>query len=407
MSLLNDIPTDFRVLFLDMDAFFASCEQQVNPSLRGRPVGITPQIVDSGCVIASSYEAKQRGVKTGCLVAEAKRICPEIVLVEANPPLYKQIHRQIVNILNRQNPWVNPKSIDEFSLKLPPSEQDFFKCKELAYKIKKEIKNRVGGWLTASIGLGPNQFLAKVAGEMEKPNGLTFITLEEIEPKLSKLELTDLPGIAAGLSRRLRAEGIHSISQLLATDAQVLRRIFGFNGQLWWYRLRGYEVDDVEWTRATIGHSHVLAPEWRTPDKAKHVLNRLVHKVGQRLRHEGYWARYTALGIAYVKNGYYFNHLTTLPYSDSGTMMNLANRLFDMQSQPHEYIMQLAFHVSELVEGKVWPEPLFPEMQKSLRLTQALDAVNDKFGRDTIFAASMMEALETAPDRIPFGKVRY
>jgi len=407
MSLLNTPPKDYQTLFLDMDAFFASCEQQVNPTLRGKPVGVVPQMVDSGCIISPSYEAKRRGIKVGFNVAQARIKCPDIVFVEATPALYKQFHYQIAEILSHQSPWVEAKSIDEFSVKLSPSQQDYFTAQKVAAKIKDDIASSVGQFVTCSIGVSANYFLSKTASEMRKPNGTLILPLSEAEQALSKLELTDLCGIARGLSRRLRAEGVYSIKQLYQLTPQQLRRWFGFNGELWWYRLRGYEVDNVAWARKNIGHSHVLPPEWRTPEKARHVLNRLVHKVGQRLRKEGFWAKHVHLSLAYIGSGYYYNHQQTMPFCDSATMTQLANQLFDIRSQPSSFILQVAWTVSDLIQGCAMPEPLFPEMQKSLLLTHALDKINDRYGRDTIFTSSMMSARETAPDRIPFGRLRY
>lgn len=404
MSIFNDQPTDFRTLFLDMDAFFASCEQECHKDLRGKPVAITPQLVSTGCVIASSYEAKRQGIKVGTNMAEAQRICPEIIIVEANPKLYTQFHKRILAVLQSISPWVAIKSIDEFSLKIPPTERDYFKTMAMGNLIKKEIKEKVGQYLNTTVGIGPNYFLAKMAAETHKPDGLYATNLERIELDFGKLSLTDLCGIAKGLSRQLKTESIFNTTQLLQTDIKTLRRILGFAGELWWHRLRGYEVDDVQFNRSNIGHSHVLPPEWRSPAKAEHVLNRLIHKVGQRLRGKGYWAKHSHLTIDYTGGGFDYRHRRTLPYCDNHTMMQLGNDMFSMRSYPSQPIIRLSFSVSELVEGKAYPEPLFPEMQRSLHLTRALDSINDKYGRDTVFSAQMLGAQETAPDRIAFGK---
>ncbi|MFA6082319.1 MAG: DNA polymerase IV [Patescibacteria group bacterium] len=407
MSIFSQQPTDFSMLFLDMDSYFASCEQQLNPALRYKPVGVTPQLVESGCIIAASIEAKKRGAKTGMPVYLARKNCPDLILVEARPALYKQIHYQIASVLNKISPFVDPRSIDEFSMKLSPSEQNFFAARDIASKIKSDLKKEIGQYITTSVGIGPNYFLAKMAGEMSKPNGFGFMTVADAPSKLADLDLTDLTGISGGISRRLRAEGVHHIGQLYQMDQLAWRRMLGFNGLLWWYRLRGYEIDDVQFNRSNIGHSHVLAPEWRHPEKARQVLNRLAHKVGQRLRNESFWAKKTTLLIHYVNHTKYENYTNTMPYCDSHTITELANRLFDLRPDDGEYIIQLALTASDLVTGTVEPEPLFPEVAKTLHLTRALDTINDKYGRDTIYNGSMMSAKQTAPDRIPFGRVRY
>lgn len=407
MSIFNDVPKDYHVLFLDMDAFFASCEQQMRPELRGRPIGIVPAPVATTCVLTASYEAKRVGVKTAMPIWEAKKRCPDILLVEARPSLYKQIHYQIVAILNDISPWVFAKSIDEFAVVLSPREQNEQIARDISQVIKDRLRSTIGQYITASIGFGPNQFLAKVVGAMNKPNGLRMITLANLESTLATLELTDLPGIARGMSRRLRAENIYTTEQLLMTEPKKLRRMFGWPGEVWWYRLHGYEVDNVEQHRSSIGHSHVLAPQWRAPHKAYQVLTRLVHKAGQRLRHEGFLATYTSLLVRYLHHDGYDKFIRTYPYHDSPTAMRLADRLFQDRPLRLEPILQLAFTFSGLVSAESRPISLFPEVEKPVRLTEALDTINDKFGRDTIMVGSMLHAAEQAPDRIPFGRVRY
>jgi len=416
MGIFNDTPQDYRVLFLDMDSFFASCEQQMQAHLRGRPVGVVPSLVATTCVLSASYEAKDRGVKTGTGVRDAQVRCPDITFIEARPSLYKEIHYKIVDVLNNVTPWVSAKSIDEFALCISPSERTAVATEYLANTIKTELCNAIGPFITASIGFAPNQFLAKVASEYDKPNGLTIITLNNLDQMIGALELTDLPGIARGLSRQLRAERIYTTSDLLAAPAVRLRSIFGFLGEVWWRRLHGYEVDDVEHNRSSIGHSHVLAPAWRMPDKAYQVLQRLVHKAGQRLRREGFLATYTSLGVRHMHDnsprpawggGGYYNFVRTHPYQDSPTAIAIAERLFQARPSHLEPILQLVFTFSGLEPARPRPQSLFAEIERPVRLTEALDVINDKFGRDTIMVSSMLRSQGEAPDRIPFGKLRY
>ncbi len=406
-SFTQDTPHDYRILFLDMDSFFASCEQQLQPNLRGRPVGVVPQLVNSTCVLSASYEAKARGVKTGTGVAQARGLCPDIQLIEARPSLYKQIHYQISAVLQDVTPWVNPQSIDEFALTISPSERSAQSAIDIAERIKTKLARVIGPYIPASIGFASNQFLAKVASEYRKPKGLVLMTNENRHAMLSALQLTDLPGIARGLSRRLRAEGIYTTEQLLQADAQHLRRIMGFLGEVWWLRLHGYEVDDVTYARSSIGHSHVLPPAWRAPGQAYQVLQRLVHKAGQRLRREGYLATYTYLSIQYIGAGSYHGFVRSEAYADSATATKLADQLF--AARPHHMapILHLAITFSGLQSALPERLSLFDQFERPARLTKALDAINDTFGRDTIYVGSMMQARHTAPDRIPFGKVRF
>ncbi len=406
-SFLNQTPQNFRVLFLDMDSFFASCEQQANPKLRGQAVGVVPQLIDSTCVLSASYEAKWLGVKTGTSVREARAKIPQMIFVEARPRYYKSIHWQLADILSHFSPWVEAKSIDEFSMQMALSERNDASAMRLGQAIKHRFRQEIGEYITASIGFGPNQFLAKVAGELNKPNGFGVITLQNLDAVLGGLSMTDLPGIARGLSRRLQAHGIHTTSTLLNADTAKLRRILGFLGEVWWYRLHGWEVDDYALKRSTIGHSHVLPPVWRTYDRAWQVLQKLTHKAGQRLRREGYFATHTSLSIQYMGHQHFFDHTRSMPYSDTANALTISRRLFERQPYRLEPILHLAFSFGGLVKSNARPQSLFINLEKPIRLSEALDKVNDKYGRDTIFNAGMLSAKLTAPDRIPFGKVRY
>lgn len=407
MLLLPRIPSDYQILFLDMDAFFASCEQQLRPELRNRPIGVVPQLIDSTCILSPSYEAKRLGIKTGIGVRQAQLLCPSIQLVEARPEIYKKIHYQIYDILGEVSPWTKAHSIDEFSVVLSPSEQNEKSAQTITAYIKNRIYHEIGPYNTTSIGFAPNRFLAKVAGEIHKPDGLGIITLHNLEDVLSSLQLTDLPGIARNMEGHLHGMGIYTTRQLFHTSAATLRRQFGFPGEMWWYRLHGYEIDPINHKRASIGHSHVLAPQWRSPQKAYQVLTRLVHKTGMRLRHEGFYAQDTHLYIGHINAPPHYAHLHTHAYCDTTTAINLAEQLWKTRPSTLNPILHLAFTFTGLVKYDSQPISLFRELEKPTRLSEALDSVNDKYGRDSIFPASMLNAKETAPDRIPFGEVRY
>ena len=163
-------------LFVDMNAYFASVEQQVCPELRGRPTAVVPVMADSTCCIAVSYEAKKCGIKTGTKVLAARRLCPDLQLVESRPALYVKYHKEIIEAVNTVLPVEQVHSIDEMSCKLIGRERNPDYAVLLAKDIKQAIKERVGKYLLCSIGIAPNRFLSKVASNMEKPNGMTLIT---------------------------------------------------------------------------------------------------------------------------------------------------------------------------------------------------------------------------------------
>jgi len=201
-------------LFVDMNAYFASVEQQVCPELRGRPTAVVPVMTDSTCCIAVSYEAKEYGIKTGTKVLAARRLCPDLQLVESRPALYVKYHKEIIEAVNTVLPVEQVHSIDEMSCKLIGRERNPDYAVLLAKDIKQAIKERVGKYLLCSIGIAPNRFLSKVASNMEKPNGMTLITEDELPHKLYSLSLSDLPGIGSGMLTRLNLHGVNSVEAL-------------------------------------------------------------------------------------------------------------------------------------------------------------------------------------------------
>ena len=238
------IRNDSRVLFIDMNSFFASCEQQTNYWLRGRPVGVCVYTGKFGCVIAPSIEAKKKGVKTGMRLNEAMAICPDLVPLETNPARYRDFHKKIIAVLKKYSNDVIPKSIDEAIVNLNDYQLVHQDMTVVAKKIKADITNEVGDWLKCSIGIAPNAFLAKLASDIQKPDGLTIITPSNIDDILKKLRLKDLPGIASNMAERLQKAGIDTPLQLRHTSAERLRIICkGVLGEYWHQRLNFGEVD--------------------------------------------------------------------------------------------------------------------------------------------------------------------
>src|ERR1700760_1099903 len=228
-----------RWLFLDLNSYFASVEQELNPALRNRPVAVVPVMADTTCCIAASYEAKAFGVRTGTQVGEAKRLCPGIVLVEARHELYVKYHNEIVKAVETCVPVSSVMSIDEMACSLLGREQPLVAALDLARRVKETIKRDVGSTLRCSVGLAPNRYLAKIASDMEKPDGLIALTPDILKPALQNLVLRDLPGVGARMERRLHSCGIRSMEQLLALTREQLSDAWGgVGGEKLWYWLR-------------------------------------------------------------------------------------------------------------------------------------------------------------------------
>ncbi len=221
-------------LFVDMNSFFSSVEQDARPELRGRPVGVVPMMADTTVCIAASYEAKAHGVKTGTIVADAKRLCPGIALVEARHELYVEYHHRIVEAVESCLPVTAVLSIDEMACRLMGRERPLLAAMELGRQVKARILERVGPRMRSSVGLAANRYLAKVASDMEKPDGLVALTQDILPEALRQLTLRDLPGVGAQTEKRLNEKGIQSMEALLALDCEQAGELWG---SVWGERL--------------------------------------------------------------------------------------------------------------------------------------------------------------------------
>ncbi len=390
---------------LDMNSYFASVEQQFRPELRGRPVAVVPVMAENTCAIAASYEAKQYGIRTGTKVFDARRLCPELRIVEARPPLYVQTHEKIVAAVDSVLPIHKVTSIDEMFCKMGLRQREPDGAVAVAKSVKAAIHEQVGTHLLCSIGLAPNRFLAKIAGKMQKPDGLTALSPEDLPRKLYSLSLRDLTGIGSRMHARLENSGVKNVEQLCACSKDELRRIWkGVVGERWWYALRGHELPEQPTRRRTLGHSHVLPPEFRTPEGAKAVLVRLVHKAAAHLRKLGYWAGGMAVSLSYARGEKWKSSMSLTPCQDTQTMVQALSTLWRSRpaaGTPHKVSVVLY----DLVHDTCRTPPLFTEDSRRSGLAQAMDAVNGRFGANAVYLAAMHRSLHTAPPRIAFTHI--
>ncbi|MBL8640302.1 MAG: hypothetical protein JNK24_08120 [Alphaproteobacteria bacterium] len=191
-------PSNFyQWLFLDLNSYFASVEQQDHPALRGKPIIVTPSPSEYTCAIAASYEAKKFGIKTGTKIMDAKRLCPQLICVPARHDVYVRYHHRIIEEAAKHVPIFKICSIDEFSSKLPARFHSREKIIQLAAQLKSALHHAIGPAIHCSIGVSSNSFLAKIASDMQKPNGLVMLDHSNVPARLFDLRLTDLPGISS------------------------------------------------------------------------------------------------------------------------------------------------------------------------------------------------------------------
>jgi DNA polymerase-4 len=393
------------VLYLDMNSFFASVEQQLRPELRGRPVAVAAIDVDSTCCIAASHEAKQLGIRTGTLVWQARK-CKSLQIVEARPEVYVRVHHEIIAAVGSCLPIHAVHSIDEMSCRLSPAESEPSAAVELAHRVKQAVRDRVGSCLSCSIGLAPNRLLAKAATDMQKPNGLVTIRELDLPHALYPLHLDDLAGIGPRMLKRLNAMGVTTVARLYQLSESQMKDLWaGIVGQRWWHWLRGYDLPEAPTQRSTVGHSHVLPPALRTEQGARAVLMRLIHKIGARLRRINYWADRMEVYVSYTFREEGWSGSVALGLcQDTQTMIEAFNALWRWQPNCGRPT-QVAVTLYDLVSNRSASAPLFPAAQRRLNLARTLDRLNSRFGQDTIYFGGMHAMESAAPTRIAFNQI--
>ena len=413
-------------LFVDLNSYFASVEQQARPELRGCPVAVVPMMADTTVCNAASYEAKAHGVKTGTNVGEAKRMCPGLVLLEARHELYVDYHHRIVEAVESCLPVTAVLSIDEMACRLMGRERPLLAAMELGQRVKAAIREKVGPMLRSSVGLATNRYLAKVASDMEKPDGLVALPLDILPEALRGLTLRDLPGIGVRTEKRLNEKGIHTMDELLALDCEKAGELWGSVwGERLWHWLKGEDFDMSETEHLkSISHSHVLAPEMRSAEKAWAVAHKLLHKAAMRLRAGGLWASSIGLVIGFAgpkgergpvsnfgvpKNGWK-SEVKLSECQDNQTLIAALSRMW--ASKPagaefeHPYF--IGVHLGELVPDRLHSLNLFEgteDAQSRTRLLETMDQLNNKYGMSALAPATMLTAFKAAPTRIAFHSI--
>ncbi|MGH8455402.1 MAG: DNA polymerase [Stenotrophobium sp.] len=394
-------------LAVDFNSFFASVEQQLDPALRGRPVGVVPSLAETTCCIAASYEAKKFGVKTGTLVREAKKLCPEILLIVGDHTKYVEYHHRLVAAIDSvlQVEWT--PSIDEMHCALNLRDQTPERASAIARRIKQNIYKTVGEYLKCSIGIAPNSYLAKTASDMQKPDGLVVIEQKDLPQILHPLELRDFCGVGASMERRLHAHGIHTSEQLCAASKEELHRAWGsVEGDLMWARLRGEEVYAPPVEQRSIGHSHVLPPQLRNDTDAHAVIHRMLQKAAMRLRKMKFVAGAMHIRISYLGHD---SWSADGRFSETQDTISLSHFLDSLWARrPHRKTpapMAVGVTLLDLRAEQQQTLPLFAEEPAHPKLYQTVDKLNLRYGKNTVYFGRAHTARDSAPMRIAFTRI--
>jgi len=376
------------ILCVDMDAFFASVEQQVNPDLKGKPIAVTGAGART-IITTSSYEARKHGVKTGMAPHEAMKLCPHIIFIVGHNKLYAEICGKLEKICERFTPDIETYSIDEIFLDITGSHHLFGGPEELARTIKKTVKEELG--INCTVGIGPNILIAKLASDLAKPDGLKWIDKEMVPSVLQSLPVKKLWRIGPHTEEKLRAMGIRTCGELGAAPLSLLTKKFGIlGGQL---KGLGNGILDRSLESATrdpksIGHSRTFEKDiWRREEIAPQIL-RLSEMVGRRARRYGYKGRKVTLTVRYADFKTFTKQTTLDTYTnDTGEIYRTALSILD-GIRLLKSIRLLGVSLSSF--GNDGQLALFEKSDRREReaLLKAMDAVNDKFGEYKITWAS-------------------
>lgn len=390
------------ILHVDMNAFFASVEQQADPGLRGKPIAVVGGHGRT-VITTSSYEARAKGVKTGMAVWEGKRTCPELIIVIGDNRKYTHTSTRINEIFRDFTPEVEAFSIDESWLDVTHSLSIFGSAENIAYQIKARIRHSFG--ITCSIGIAPNKLLAKLASDMQKPDGLVVIKPDEIAGILERLPVKELCGIGKKMERHLSMMSIYTCGELGRCDAARLTRKFGIVGRRLKEMGQGIdnspvvqygEEDDVK----SVGHSSTLERDIDDPVEIRRFLLQLSEMVGSRARRYNVSGKTVHLYVRYADFFSSWGKQTTLK-----NYINLSDEIYKaalsiLDTVELEQPVRLLGVTLSNLKHQAEQLPLFEDERKKLFATQAMDTVNDRFGSMAVTFGSLIPGKAKAGNHV-------
>jgi len=401
-----------RLLYLDMNSYFASVEQQEDPKLRGRPIGVVTTMAPNAAIIAASYEAKNLGLKFGVRMREARQMIPDMQFRPARHDVYVDYHHRIKRAVERILPVEATHSVDEFSFRLSGAAQDLQTALGLAAQMRARIYKDVGPEMRCSIGLGSSLLLAKLAGELHKPDGLGWLLPDVLPEKIDHLKLRDIPGISRGMNARLNAAGIITVTDLYMMSPKHARKVWGgVQGERFMRALQGEDIPlPVTKPARSLGHGQVLSYNNRNPEAARLVTRRLLIKAATRLRRQNAFATYLQISVKCAQCGRSGLGQKIPATQDSFQLLALFRQFWGelVFTQPITTGVMLGGlvpahrHTADLFEKR--PGSGVRTSRESLCVS--IDALNQRYGQDTlIYGESPREITPYTGAKIAFGRI--
>jgi len=398
------------IMHIDLNSCFATVEQQARPMLRGRPVAIVNRRTEHTMIVTASYEAKAMGVKLGMRLREAKKLCPDLIGLESDPPKYHYVYRKMLEIMQSYSAHVTMKSIDEGVIDFHQTSESIRTrpLEDIGREIKQRLYAEIGNVMHCNVGIATNRFLAKTAASLHKPNGLDVIAADNLRATFAPLELEDLTGIARKFHARLNTVGIYTPLEFLDADEVTLRKMVfrSVCGTEWHQRLRGWEVDDRPNVLKTAGRQYVLESNTLSKTEILQRLHHLTESVGSKIRSQGKVARGVFVYAKTVERQYWHaRHMASAPFFSDQAIYFQARQLFE---RAPERIKEIGVTCYELSDNDDPQLSLFgDEMAKEQAVVSAIDDINQRYGARTIHSADTLGTGIYVKQKVPFGSTRY
>lgn len=393
---------DRIIAHLDMNSYFASVEQQANPFLIGKPVGICGKGNNERTVVAAaSREAKKIGVKSGFGIWEAQKLCPHLIVIPADYAKYQDISGRVIHILEHYSDMIEIFSIDEAFFELTYTcKFDWGKASKAIIKIKQELKNGLGEWLTASVGIAKNKLIAKLASESKKPDGFTTVQPQDTLNFLFKHQLDDLCGIGRQTKQRLNSLGIYTLKELNKTPLTILRQEFGkISGTYLFLMARGIDNSPVIDSRQlplekSFGHSYTLPSDITDKEEIFATIYKLCEKTCRRTRLKNMCGKNIGLYIRFNDFTGFATQKKLDHYIDTGEELYTSIKILFKQCKVTKPVRLVGVSLGSVIEKNARPVSLWQINQKKILCQNSLDKIQDHYGDFAIFPASMVKILK-------------
>lgn len=380
-----------QIIHVDMDAFYASIEQRDNPDLQGKPVVVGGKPSSRGVASTCSYEARKYGIRSAMPLAEAQRRCPHAIFLPTNIPKYQEVSRQIHGIFAEYTPLIEPISLDEAFLDVTASLQLFGSAQTIALAIKSRIKNELK--LTASVGIAPNKFLAKLASDIQKPDGFVIVKEEDVEAFLNPLPIERIWGVGPKTAQQLHKLNIRTIKELKILDEVSLRSEFGLAGSQLFYLARGIDNRPVEPDREvkSIGREITFPEDIIDRDMIQTFILDLSTDVGRKLRKGSLKAKTVTLKVRFTDFSTVSRSKTLDFYTESEKELYREACLLFNELGPNRPIRLIGVSVHNLTSEEIQQCLFETNHDDNEKLIKTMDRIKDRFGEDSITFARLLK----------------